>query len=409
MSPKRKKETHILVVDDQRDIAEFLRTTLEAAEQGYAVACVPSGEEALLEIQRQTFALVVVDYRLPGMTGLELIRHIQKRSKTTRFLLVTGYDIEEERAELDRLGVTEVLGKPIDLEVFTTAVEAAIKGERRPPKAVQEAPIVMLDFDEGLVFDYISALQLDLGAIAVLFADRAGAIRLEKGSVGSRELGDLGGLLAESFITSVGVSSWVSDGPPSFVHYYDGSRYDIYTLAVDASYFMIVIYPGNAQTKLGPVLSYGRRTVKKILSALGGKAPAVDEGVEAEELVEAAAEEEMAAELAEAAEPEYYEEEVLEAEEGEEGERLNLEGLEIDLETLEEIDSMFDEGPPVIDQGTLEEIDAMLGSAEAEELNHADAYWDEATREETAAADGTLSREEAIKRGLIPDDLSPPE
>ncbi len=410
MSPRKKKKEgpQILVVDDQRDVTDLLKKTLESAEQGYETICVPSGEEALLEIQRQTFDLVVVDFRLPGMTGLDLIRHIQKRSETTRFLLITGYEIEEKRAELDELNVTEALEKPLDLEAFLGAVEAAIKGERRPSKAAARVEYIAIpDIDEGQVLDLISALQLDLGASAVLLADRTGAIRLEKGTVGSLDMGEMGILLAESFVSSVEIAGRVLDGPPSFVHYYDGSRYDIYTLAVDVHFFIIVVCPGNAQAKLGPVLSYGRRTVKKILATLSEQAPPVEEM--AEEIEEAEAElfvEEDEAELAAEEAEAVLEEEFVEEETEEEGEMLNLEGLEIDLETLEEIDAMFD---VEADPETLEQVDAMFGSMEEGELENADAFWDEATREETAAADGTLSQEEAIERGLIPDDLSPPE
>jgi CheY-like chemotaxis protein len=421
MSPrKRKKEAiHILVVDDQREITDLLRNTLEAAEQGYEVVCVPSGEEALLEVQRQSFPLVVVDYRLPGMTGLELIGRLQRGSETTRFLLITGYEIEEMESALAGLDVVEVLGKPIDLEAFITAVERAITGEPKPSAAqVKEFFDTTPEIDEGPMLDYISALQIDLGASAVLLADRMGVIRLEKGTVGSLDIGSLGMALAESFNASIAVVGYIGYGAPSIVHYYDGTDHDVYTLAVGEHFFIIVVFPGGTPTKLGPVVSYGRRTVVNILDTLGVEAPEVievmeeiEEEFEAEPLVEEAEleplveEAEVEAELEEVVE---YAEELVE-EYDEEGEPLDLQGVEIDLDTLEEIDSMFDVEDEGVDEETLNEIGEMFDTVNSEELEDADAYWDEATREETAAADGTLSREEAIKRGLISDDLSSTE
>lgn len=414
MSPKKKKsETHILIVDDQRDVTNLLKKTLESTEQNYDVISVPSGEEALLEIQSQTFDLAVVDYRLPGMTGLELIKRMRKGSETTRFLVVTGYELEQKKSELDELNIVEVLEKPIDLEGFLSAVEHILTGKRKPSKAEASGtkslgPIP--DLDEGPLLDYISSLQIDLGASAVLLADRSGAIRVEKGTPGDLKMGGLGVTLAESFNASMAVIDHLGDGAPSIVHYYDGSRYDLYSLAVGAHFFIIVIFPGDAQAKLGPVLSYGRRTVKNILEMLGEEAPEVVEVAEEtekeEETKEAEAKPVTKASKAKAKKEKVAEEEA----EEEDGEKLDLAAVDIDLGTLEEIDSMFDVEEEIeVDAATKEEISALFDGVGTGELKNADSFWDEATKEETAAADGTLSREEAINRGLISDDLSSEE
>jgi len=413
MSPKKKEATHILVVDDQRDITHLLATTLEAAEKNYVVVTVPSGEEALLEVQREQFDLIIVDYRLPGMTGLELIERIQKRSEQARFLLITGYALDEKKAKLDELGIAEALEKPINLDAFITAVEKALKAKRKPSKAAAQEAAPGLD--EGPAAEYISILQSELGAGAVLLTDRAGAIRLEKGAAPGLNMAEMSGLLAESFNASLEIASRLGEGTPSMVHYYDGSQYNMYVLAAGANFFIVVIFPGAAQAKLGPVLSYGRRAVRKILDTLGegGGEEKGKEKVEAKPALEPArpkAAKEKPAKETPKPEPKPEKTPAAEApeagEEGEEEEKLDLAGVEIDLETLEEIDAMFGLKPEV-DSKTQEEIDALFDKMGTGELKEAATFWEEATKEETAAADGTLSREEAIKRGLIPKDLGP--
>ena len=68
---------HILLVDDQREVRRIMRASLEMLNRGYAIAEVPSGEEALLELARQRYDLLITDQRLPGLSGLELLGRVR--------------------------------------------------------------------------------------------------------------------------------------------------------------------------------------------------------------------------------------------------------------------------------------------------------------------------------------------
>ena len=63
----------ILLVDDQRDILKLLHSTLDTLAHELEIIEAPSGEEALLETTREKIDLLVADYRLPGITGVELL------------------------------------------------------------------------------------------------------------------------------------------------------------------------------------------------------------------------------------------------------------------------------------------------------------------------------------------------
>ncbi|MFO3797428.1 MAG: response regulator, partial [Anaerolineales bacterium] len=63
----------LLLVDDHREVTRLLRSTLDTLGHDLRIVEAPSGEEALLEISRRKVDLLVVDYRLPGINGVELV------------------------------------------------------------------------------------------------------------------------------------------------------------------------------------------------------------------------------------------------------------------------------------------------------------------------------------------------
>lgn len=88
---------HILLVDDNRDGLLVRRSLLE--ELGYSVAIARSGEEGLKLFEASPFDVVVADYRMPRMNGVELIQRIRKTNPNARVILLSGF--------VEPLGLTE--------------------------------------------------------------------------------------------------------------------------------------------------------------------------------------------------------------------------------------------------------------------------------------------------------------
>ncbi len=70
----------ILIVDDQREIARVLQSSLEGLEHELEISLAMSGEEAILELTRGDIDLLVADVRLPGISGLELMEKFKSRA-----------------------------------------------------------------------------------------------------------------------------------------------------------------------------------------------------------------------------------------------------------------------------------------------------------------------------------------
>jgi len=117
---------HILIVDDEPKVAFFLRQALERLNRNYRVTIAHSGEEALEVLGRSSLDLLVTDLRMPGISGLELIRRVRESSPQTRVILITAYGSEEVKVEAYRLDAHGYITKPFDIEQFAEVVQEAL-------------------------------------------------------------------------------------------------------------------------------------------------------------------------------------------------------------------------------------------------------------------------------------------
>jgi DNA-binding response OmpR family regulator len=125
----------ILVVEDDRLVAQFLQRGLE--EQGMQVDVVGDGREALERGADPTLDLVVLDLRLPGMAGPEVLRNLRDRGVATPVLILTAQDAVESKVQALRMGADDYVTKPFAFEELLARIEALA----RRPKAI--APPVL--------------------------------------------------------------------------------------------------------------------------------------------------------------------------------------------------------------------------------------------------------------------------
>src|SRR4051812_9342339 len=114
---------NILIVDDEPKNLMVLETVLD--DPGYRLLRAESGEEALLALMTEEFAVLVLDIRMPGMTGFELAQMIKERKKTARvpIIFLTAYYNEDQHvlAGYDS-GAVDYLHKPVNAQVLRSKV-----------------------------------------------------------------------------------------------------------------------------------------------------------------------------------------------------------------------------------------------------------------------------------------------
>ena len=122
------RRKHILVVDDDRLIVSLLEAGLQEAEVEYAVATAFSAQEALTKIRQETFALVMTDYQMPDMNGVELIQQIRNLLPETPVVLMSAYPPDLMEEMIGEIQADGYLEKPISLTQLWELVEEMIGG-----------------------------------------------------------------------------------------------------------------------------------------------------------------------------------------------------------------------------------------------------------------------------------------
>ena len=117
----------ILVVDDEPIVLEVLTEVLES--EGFQVARATSGAAALEELDREAFALLLCDIRMPGMDGFELVREVRRAHPGTDVLMMTGFGSIDGAVEAMSLGAADYLIKPLKPKEIVARIRSIL--ERR--------------------------------------------------------------------------------------------------------------------------------------------------------------------------------------------------------------------------------------------------------------------------------------
>jgi two-component system, response regulator YesN len=106
---------HVLVVDDEPAVYEYLSLTINWADYGFKTAdAAYDGEEALRKMDENNYDLIITDIRMPGMSGLELLKEIKNRNPKIKMLILSGYGEFNYATEAIQYGVKGYLLKPVD-------------------------------------------------------------------------------------------------------------------------------------------------------------------------------------------------------------------------------------------------------------------------------------------------------
>ena len=124
----------VLVVDDEEDFLETIVKRLLL--RGIDTAGVDSGKEALRILQEQSFDVVILDVRMPGMDGIETLRQLKKRTPLTEVIMLTGHGSVESGLQGMQLGAFDYVIKPADFEeLFEKLKQAAERKSLREERA----------------------------------------------------------------------------------------------------------------------------------------------------------------------------------------------------------------------------------------------------------------------------------
>ena len=103
----------ILIIDDEKDQREMLQGFL--TKKGYEVSSAANGQEALEIFSKLPFQLILVDHKMPGMTGDEVLAELKKMNPLIRSIMITAYASVDTAVKVMKLGADDFIEKPVDL------------------------------------------------------------------------------------------------------------------------------------------------------------------------------------------------------------------------------------------------------------------------------------------------------
>jgi len=124
----------VLVVDDEKTVCNSCEKIL--SQEGYKVDVALSGEEALGKVKGGGFDLVITDWKMPKIDGLEMARRIKKEKPNTQVIVITGYPSVDSSIEAIRSGIADYVPKPFTPEELTDATLRVLQKAGRVPATV---------------------------------------------------------------------------------------------------------------------------------------------------------------------------------------------------------------------------------------------------------------------------------
>jgi YesN/AraC family two-component response regulator len=157
----------ILIIDDEESVLYVLRNSLLKIGHEYRILTATDGKSALKYFEKYQIDLVITDYRMSGMNGLELIDTIANVQPDTRMILITAFGTEEIEAEAQRHNVAAYLKKPLDLNQFRQIVKRTL-GDLSPASFNDNHGEDQLQL---YVTQVIEQLQQEINAVCVIFTN----------------------------------------------------------------------------------------------------------------------------------------------------------------------------------------------------------------------------------------------
>jgi len=132
----------VLVVDDEPEVTFALQVFFLG--KGYEMLTALDGLQAMRLLKQQPVDLVLLDMKMPGVNGIEVLKLIHSERPSTKVIVVTAYDVQFQEM-VEQMGVDGFLMKPFGIQKLTQVVEQVLSGER--PHSVK-APERAMDFGE---------------------------------------------------------------------------------------------------------------------------------------------------------------------------------------------------------------------------------------------------------------------
>ncbi|MBU0491287.1 MAG: response regulator [Chloroflexi bacterium] len=268
----------ILIVDDEATLTFFLQQTLLAENQGlYQVDTAASGEEALQCLHDRPYDLLLVDLKMPGIDGLQLIEAVRQIDPQTRVILMTAYGADEVESQAQKLSVFRYMTKPFYIEDLRQAVHDALQGGGTTGQGI----LILSAESYEKVSSRLHDLRSHIGCQCIFLADVVGQIVAEIGQSTGLDVHTLSTVISGRFAATFEMTKLLGNQNAHNLDFHEGERYEIYSANVGNSLILTIVFDRLVQpSKLGSVWYYTKRAIEDLLSTIhiveSAEAPAAE-------------------------------------------------------------------------------------------------------------------------------------
>ncbi len=146
------KNQLILVVDNEKNILKVIRSLLE--NNGYKVTTCLDAQNAIVELKKGVYDLVITELKMPGFSGVEFIKRAIRVSPNSDLVVMTGFPSVETAVECMKLGAADYLAKPFDIEYFNIIVEKTVYKRTLEKRAAEREYYEQISRIDGLTGVY---------------------------------------------------------------------------------------------------------------------------------------------------------------------------------------------------------------------------------------------------------------
>ncbi len=263
------REKHILIVDDEASILSVLKSSLRVLGAGYKVSTAPDGQNAFVQLKQCPFDLVITDYKMAGMDGLELLEAIRSLQPNARAILMTAYGNDKVETEARRLQVYRYLIKPFGVDKFRQIVQSALNDIAVRPTGIS----ILSDERYTQIVLSLNQLRVNVGARCVVLADMEGSCIAHAGNLEGFPLERIAPLLG-GCIAGLGEVGRVLDGDKNIINliYRESPADDLYILNIGAQRLLVIVIDrGPYSSRLGTVWYLAQQVASMLFLKLGQK------------------------------------------------------------------------------------------------------------------------------------------
>lgn len=172
----------VLIVDDEKKIVELLKETITKISKDYKVLAAFNGKEALDIIGKEKIDLVLLDIKMPVMSGVQVLSELYNKKVWLPIIILTAYNVSDIEVKFKEFGIVDYLSKPLDLVMLKSTVEQILRNREQKDSITGMSLAAILQVLE---------MEQRTGVITIRMEDKNGRIFFREGRVVDIEAGGL--------------------------------------------------------------------------------------------------------------------------------------------------------------------------------------------------------------------------